>query len=200
MAMFLGMISFLLALGLFEAALVLWHHGRPAGAGLVRVAGGVLGAGAVGGWVAARLALAGSGQVMALSSRGPLPELRLSEAGRIEQARLATFDGTADLLVVAVKAPALPEAVHAAGRLIGTDTLIVPMLNGVPWWFTPEPLTSVDPSGRIAAALSIDQVIGCVVHAACRRARSLDRAGERSGPLQRLDDQIAQERFYFGGE
>jgi 2-dehydropantoate 2-reductase len=68
-----------------------------------------------------------------------------------------------------VKAPALPEAVHAAGRLIGTDTLIVPMLNGVPWWFTREPLTSVDPGGRIAAALPIDQVIGCVVHVACRR-------------------------------
>jgi hypothetical protein len=47
MAMFLGMISFLLALGLFAAALVLWHHGRQAGAGLVRVAGAVLGAGAV---------------------------------------------------------------------------------------------------------------------------------------------------------
>jgi hypothetical protein len=47
MAMFLGMISFLLALGLFAAALVLWHHGRAAGAGLVRVAGAVLGAGAV---------------------------------------------------------------------------------------------------------------------------------------------------------
>ena len=47
MAMFLGMISFLLALGLFAAALVLWHQGRPAGAGLVRVAGAVLGTGAV---------------------------------------------------------------------------------------------------------------------------------------------------------
>ena len=129
----------------------------------------ILGAGAVGGWVAARLALAGSGEVMALSSRGPLPELRVSEGGRTEQARLATFDSTADLLLVAVKAPVLPAAVHAAGRLIGADTLIVPMLNGVPWWFTPEPLTSVDPGRRIATALPIDQVIGCVVHAACRR-------------------------------
>jgi len=47
MAMFLGMISFLLALALFAGALVLWHNGRQAGAGLVRVAGAVLGVGSV---------------------------------------------------------------------------------------------------------------------------------------------------------
>ena len=46
MAMFLGMISFLLALAAFAAALVLWHHGR-GGAGLVRAAGAVLGFGSV---------------------------------------------------------------------------------------------------------------------------------------------------------
>ena len=45
------------------------------------------------------------------------------------------------------------------------------MLNGVPWWFVAgEPLRSVDPGGRIAAALPLAQVIGCVVHASCRRA------------------------------
>jgi hypothetical protein len=46
MAMFLGMITFLLALATFAGALVLWHHGRQ-GAGLVRAAGAVLGVGAV---------------------------------------------------------------------------------------------------------------------------------------------------------
>ena len=54
--------------------------------------------------------------------------------------------------------------------MIGPDTWIVPMLNGVPWWFVDgEPLHAVDPGGRIAAALPLSQVIGCVVHAACRR-------------------------------
>jgi len=44
------------------------------------------------------------------------------------------------------------------------------MLNGVPWWFLPgEPLRSVDPGGRIAAALPVDRTVGCVVHAACSR-------------------------------
>jgi 2-dehydropantoate 2-reductase len=54
--------------------------------------------------------------------------------------------------------------------MIGPQTVILPMLNGVPWWFTAgEPLQSVDPDGAIAAALPQAQVVGCVVHAACRR-------------------------------
>jgi 2-dehydropantoate 2-reductase len=45
------------------------------------------------------------------------------------------------------------------------------MLNGVPWWFLDgEPLSSVDPGGQIAASIAPGQLIGCVVHAACRRA------------------------------
>jgi 2-dehydropantoate 2-reductase len=57
-----------------------------------------------------------------------------------------------------------------ARPLIGPDTVIVPMLNGVPWWFMIEPLRSVDPDGCIAAALPQDQVVGCVVHASCFRS------------------------------
>jgi 2-dehydropantoate 2-reductase len=44
------------------------------------------------------------------------------------------------------------------------------MLNGVPWWFTEERLRSVDPKGAIADALPLERIIGCVVHASCRRA------------------------------
>jgi 2-dehydropantoate 2-reductase len=55
--------------------------------------------------------------------------------------------------------------------LIGPETIILPMLNGVPWWFVEgEPLASVDPSGRIAAAFPPEQIIGCVVHASSSRA------------------------------
>jgi 2-dehydropantoate 2-reductase len=44
------------------------------------------------------------------------------------------------------------------------------MLNGVPWWFVDgEPLASVDPDGRIAAAIPFEQIIGCVVHASSSR-------------------------------
>ena len=41
---------------------------------------------------------------------------------------------------------------EAARPLIGAETRIVPLLNGVPWWFVPQTLVSVDPDGRIAAA------------------------------------------------
>lgn len=128
----------------------------------------ILGAGAIGGWVAAKLAIAGH-SVMALTSRGATDEIRVSEGGATASASLTSFEGPADLLVVAVKAPALGGAVRSAEPLIGPQTLIVPMLNGVPWWFSDEPLRSVDPNGTIAAALPIEQVVGCVVHASCRR-------------------------------
>jgi 2-dehydropantoate 2-reductase len=74
------------------------------------------------------------------------------------------------VLAIAVKAPALADAAEAARPLIGPDTVIVPMQNGVPWWLTGEQLRSVDPDGRIAASLPTNQVVGCVVHAACHRS------------------------------
>ena len=73
----------------------------------------VVGAGAIGGWVAARLALAGE-QVMALTSGGALDRIELSEGGETEIAELARFHGPADLLLMAVKAPALAQAAQSA--------------------------------------------------------------------------------------
>ena len=130
----------------------------------------VVGAGAIGGWVAARLALAGE-RVMALSSTGPLTRLALDEGGESRTARLATFGGTADLLIVAVKATALTAAARSAGAMVGPDTIVVPMLNGVPWWFVGGmQLNSIDPDGSIAQALPFEQILGCVVHASCSRS------------------------------
>ena len=130
----------------------------------------VVGAGAIGGWVAARLALAGE-SVMALTSRGLLEALNISEGGQTQTAELARLEGAADVLIVAVKATSLSPAAEAARRWIDPDTLIMPMLNGVPWWFVEGMhLTSVDPDGSVAAALPFEQIIGCVVHASCSRA------------------------------
>lgn len=130
----------------------------------------VVGAGAIGGWVAARLALAGE-RVMALTSTGPLTRLALDEGGESQTARLATFGGTADLLIVAVKATALTAAARSAGAMVGPDTIVVPMLNGVPWWFVGGmQLNSIDPDGSIAQALPFEQILGCVVHASCSRS------------------------------
>ena len=139
---------------------------------------GIIGAGAIGGWVAGRLALAGN-RVSVLARGATADALRdgimIVERGKEQVAhpRVATDAATIgqqDILIIAVKAPALAEAAQAARALIGPETLIVPMMNGVPWWFVDgEPLASVDPDGRIAADLPMGQVLGCVVHAACRR-------------------------------
>ena len=138
----------------------------------------VVGAGAIGGWIAAKLAASGEqvgilarGETLAALQRGGL---RLTQGDRSAGVAVRVSDdaaelGPQDVLVIAVKAPALAAAAEAARPLIGGGTLIVPMLNGVPWWFTGEPLDSVDPAGRIAAALPQAQVIGSVVHASCSR-------------------------------
>jgi 2-dehydropantoate 2-reductase len=139
---------------------------------------GIIGAGAIGGWVAARLAAAG--EPVSILSRGATAEALTSGLELVERgassivhptvAASAEALGPQDVLVIAVKAPALAGAATAAGPMIGPDTIILPMLNGVPWWFTErDPLRSVDPDGRIAGALPQDQIVGCVVHAACRR-------------------------------
>src|SRR4051812_41900366 len=113
----------------------------------------VVGAGAIGGWGAAKLALAGY-EGMALNSSGAIARIELNEAGETKIAGLARFDGPADVLIIAVKATALTVAANSARALVGPNTVIVPMLNGVPWWFVPDmQLKSVDPDGGIAAAL-----------------------------------------------
>ena len=134
----------------------------------------VVGAGAIGGWVASRLALAGN-RVMALTSRGALESLDISEGGETQRADFVHLPGPAELLVLSVKAPALSAAASALAQLVGPGTMVLPMLNGVPWWFVDsEPLRSVDPGGSIAAAVPLGGVVGCVVHASCYR-ESADR-------------------------
>jgi 2-dehydropantoate 2-reductase len=139
---------------------------------------GIIGAGAIGGWVAARLALAGN-EVSLLARGETLDALRnglsiregeVSEPAQVRASADPASIGAQDLVVIAVKAPALVEIALRAAPMIGSETLILPMLNGVPWWFLDgEPLSSVDPGGKIAASIPPDQLIGCVVHAACRR-------------------------------
>jgi 2-dehydropantoate 2-reductase len=138
----------------------------------------VVGAGAIGGWIAARLAL--SGQDVSLIARGETLRLidceglRLTDAGETRCVAVAAAEdasgmGHQDILVLAVKAPALPHVAPGLEPLIGPDTQIVPMLNGVPWWFTEEPLWSIDPELAITDAFPVAQVAGCVVHASCFR-------------------------------
>ena len=138
----------------------------------------VVGAGAIGGWIAARLALAGN--EVSVVARGDTLDaieteaLWLTDGGDTRCVAVAASSdpaalGVHDVVVIAVKAPALPGIAHKLEALIGPDTQIVPTLNGVPWWFTDDPLWSVDPEVTIADALPAEQVAGCVVHASCFR-------------------------------
>lgn len=140
---------------------------------------GIIGAGAIGGWIAARLALGGRPPVLVARGR-TLQAIRqhglfLEEAGRCLRTEPEICEdprdaGQQDLVILAVKGPALAEAAELVRPLIGPQSLVLPMLNGVPWWFMPgERLKSVDPEGRIGSALPAERVIGSVVHAACSR-------------------------------
>jgi 2-dehydropantoate 2-reductase len=143
----------------------------------------IVGAGAIGGFLGTRLALEGSTQVSALARGTTLAALRdqgwrLLVDGTLLKApvALASDDpaelGPQDLVIIAVKSPALPALAPTLAALLHTDTIVLPAMNGVPWWFTPDiaalgpqPLESVDPGGRIAATIALSQVVGCVVHA-----------------------------------
>ena len=144
----------------------------------------IYGAGAIGLLVGARLAATGSHQVSAVARGATLAALNEHGfrvdgfAGPISGPAIASAQpaslGVQDVVVIAVKAPALADVARGIAPLLGPDTLIVPAMNGVPWWFCHGlqgpaaglSLKSVDPDGAIAAHLPLGQVIGCVVHAA----------------------------------
>jgi 2-dehydropantoate 2-reductase len=144
----------------------------------------VVGAGAIGGYLASRLAavpgvaltvLARGAQLAALRRGG----IRILEEGRERRVALDAAEdprrlGPQDVVVVCLKAHALAESAASLAPLVGPGTVIVPAINGVPWWFLDacggalegRRLDSVDPQGRIARVLPSSQVLGCVLHMA----------------------------------
>ena len=145
----------------------------------------VLGVGAVGGWLAAGLARTGAD--VRLYARGAtLAALRadglvFSEGERTEHFRLPASEDPAvlagaDIVLLGMKGHDVPAAGATIAALAGDRALIVPALNGVPWWFTDGlsgpaagvVLDSVDPGGALAAAFPARRVIGCVAHVGTR--------------------------------
>ena len=144
----------------------------------------IYGAGAIGGWMGVKLAQAGC--ALSLVARGGTlaalqqHDLRLQTGDVIASVKVkASADpaalGVQDLVIIAVKAPALAEVANAIAPLIGPDTIVLTAMNGVPWWFfegfgaqyAGTRLKAVDPDGAIAAAIPSRHIIGCVVHASC---------------------------------
>jgi 2-dehydropantoate 2-reductase len=161
----------------------------PGTASVARVRICVVGAGAIGGVLAAGLGAAGA-DVCVLARGATLSAIRASglrvESASGEEAVTVKLPASADgaelgeqdVVIVAVKAQSLPGAVPGIVPLLGPRTAVLSTLNGVPWWFFGDPggsggfggpcagrhLDSVDPGGRIASAIPVSRVIGGTVH------------------------------------
>ncbi len=141
----------------------------------------VVGAGAIGAYVGASLARAG--RDVTLVARGPhLDAMRAngvrvrSERGDFQASVVATDDATAygpfDCIVVALKGHQLAGMLPAIAAMSHERTRIVPMQNGIPWWYFQRhggpldgiSLDSVDPGGKLAAAFDPANVVGCVIY------------------------------------
>jgi 2-dehydropantoate 2-reductase len=143
----------------------------------------IYGAGAIGGWIGARLARQGA-QVCAVARGATLAALkhqglRLDLQGEhiavpVQASEHASDLGEQDLVVVAVKAPAMAAVAAGIGPLLGPHTLVLTAMNGVPWWFfdgfgalAGTRLQAVDPEGVIARNIPAHHIVGGVVHASC---------------------------------
>jgi 2-dehydropantoate 2-reductase len=145
----------------------------------------IVGAGAIGGWLGAGLARAGcsvsflarGATLAALQTQG----LKLQSGTQPEQTHTVRASNNAaelgeqDLVIIAVKAPALREVALQIAPLLGKDTVVLTAMNGVPWWFlqgfggvlADHSLSSVDATGDIEKAIPSAHIIGGVVHASC---------------------------------
>jgi 2-dehydropantoate 2-reductase len=143
----------------------------------------VFGAGAIGGYIAAKLA--GAGHDVSIVARGAHLDairqrgLRLESRGETQTFPVRATDraeelGPQDLVVLTVKAHAMPGAASAIASLMGPETVLVPAQNGIPWWFTYRMggtfegvrVAAADPDGSVSRFLAPSHVIGCVVYMA----------------------------------
>jgi len=143
----------------------------------------IFGAGAIGGYLAAKLAQAGAR--VSVVARGPhlaaiqARGLTLIEAGVTTTLPMRAAEDPADLgvqdyVIVTLKAHSVPAMVGRMQPLIGTGTTIVWGVNGVPWWYfhgtggeyEGRRLVSVDPGDAQWTGLGPDRVLGCVVYPA----------------------------------
>jgi len=145
----------------------------------------IIGVGAIGGYVGIRLALAGEdvtfiargANLETLRTRG----IKLIGANGSEEVvpEVKATDnyaaaGQQDIVILAMKAHQVEAVVDQVPKLFGPDTVVVPMQNGIPYWYfhgykgelAGRRVQSVDPSGLIFHRIPCERVIGCVVYPA----------------------------------
>ena len=145
----------------------------------------VVGAGAIGGLLGARLAVAGEevtlvargAHLEAIRARGL--EVAMNDGAVVRAADIAATDdmkecGPQDLVVLAVKAHQIAPIAGELSALFGRGTVVLTTQNGIPWWyfqrhggpFDGTVLDSLDPGGTIAAAIAPERIIGCIAYPA----------------------------------
>src|SRR5262245_8913689 len=145
----------------------------------------VIGAGAIGGWLAGMLSRGGA-EVALLARGATLGAIRADGLVLLEGERRTAFalpasDKVADLprpdaVILAVKTYALADAATAAAAALRHGPLLVTAMNGLPWWFLDgvegplagARLDSIDPAGRAAGLLAEARPVAAVVHASTR--------------------------------
>lgn len=137
----------------------------------------VIGAGAIGCYLAAKLAAAGEDVVVV--ARGATRDAIRRDGIRVSghetvTARPATIDVAdidrampADLVLTCVKAYSSPDVAPLVAKLLGAAGAWIPVLNGLPWWYrsrSGEALNTVDPGGGISRLVGRERVIGSVAY------------------------------------
>jgi 2-dehydropantoate 2-reductase len=145
----------------------------------------IIGVGAIGGYVGTRLALAGE-DVTFIARGANLEALRThgirmvnvdgsaESVPRVKATDSYAAAGTQDMVILAMKAHQVAAVVDEVPKLFDADTIVIPMQNGIPYWYfhghrgelAERRVESVDPSGRIYEKIPCERVIGCVVYPA----------------------------------
>ena len=145
----------------------------------------IVGAGAIGGYLGARLSLAGeevtfiarNKNLQAIKAHGfrlQLPDGTVQHAPKVRAVQHMAEAGVQDVVLLTTKAHQVRELLPDLRALFGPDTLVVTMINGIPWWyfqkiggaFEGQVLASVDPDGVLAAGIETGRLIGSIVYPA----------------------------------
>ena len=145
----------------------------------------VIGAGAIGGYLGAKLSLAGEDvtfiarnrNLEAINARGfslQMEDGSTQHAASVRAVQACADAGPQDAVLLAVKAHQVRDLLPDLRGLFGPQTMVVSMINGIPWWYfhrlagphEGRGLESVDPGGFIASHIEPERVIGSVVYPA----------------------------------
>ncbi|ODV09573.1 MAG: 2-dehydropantoate 2-reductase [Rubrivivax sp. SCN 70-15] len=145
----------------------------------------IVGAGAIGGYLGAKLALAGeevtfiarNRNLAAINAQGfrlLLPDGSSQLARSVRAVQDPAEAGAQDVVLLTTKAHQVRELLPGLRALFGPETMVVTMINGLPWWyfqrlggaFDGRTLASVDPDGALAAGIEVERLIGSIVYPA----------------------------------